>query len=169
MFAVALALASTTPEQFRAGLIASPSATAILQRQCGTRGSIVAVKQPVRPRKVPKRLARALRLAPSEAVTYRRVRLTCDGVAFSEAENWFVPARLPPDMAAQLASGDTPFGRVVQPLRPSRQTLSATARWHKGYVPERFLRVEAIVSSGAGIPLSAVIETYRRAALSGSE
>jgi hypothetical protein len=36
-------------------------------------------------------------------------------------------------------------------------------------VPQRFLRIEAIVSSGAGTPLSAVIETYRRAALSGSE
>ncbi len=169
MFATALALAAATPEQFLADLLATPSATAILQRQCGTRGPITAVKQAVRPHELPKRLARALRLGPSEAVTYRRVRLACGGVTFSEAENWFVPARLPPEMAAQLASGDTPFGRVVQPLKPSRQTLSAATRWHRAHVPERFLSIEAIVSSGAGTPLSAVIETYRRDALSGSK
>ena len=47
----------------------------------------------------------------------------------SEADNWYVPARLTPEMNAFLDTTDTPFGKAVRPLQPYRKTLEAKLLW----------------------------------------
>jgi hypothetical protein len=57
------------------------------------------------------------------------VRLTCGDRVLSEADNWYVPARLTPEMNRVLDTTDTAFGRAVQPLNFRRRTLSAKLLW----------------------------------------
>jgi hypothetical protein len=70
-----------------------------------------------------------LRADSGEVVRYRRVRLRCGDHVLSEAENWYLPGRLTPEMNHALETGDTPFGRVVAPLQPYRQTFEARLLW----------------------------------------
>ena len=70
-----------------------------------------------------------LQLVDQEVVRYRRVELTCGDHVLSVAENWYVPDRLTPDMNQQLDTTQTPFGKVVQPLQPHRETLAAHLLW----------------------------------------
>lgn len=65
-----------------------------------------------------------LALGPGETLQCRRVRLAWGETVISEAENWYVPQRLPPSLRAALAHGTTPFGAVVEPLSPSRRTIA---------------------------------------------
>jgi chorismate-pyruvate lyase len=67
-----------------------------------------------------------LRVSATELVRYRRVRLICGDHVLSEADNWYVPARLTPEMNRLLDTTDIAFGRVVQPLKFRRRTLSAS-------------------------------------------
>jgi hypothetical protein len=62
-------------------------------------------------------------------VNYRRVELRCGDRVLSKADNWYVPARLTAEMNQLLETTDTPFGKVVAPLQPFRQTLSAQTLW----------------------------------------
>jgi chorismate-pyruvate lyase len=66
-----------------------------------------------------------LRPEPGEIPQHRRVVLMRGAVALSEAENWYLPQRLPPAMRDVLETTDLPFGVVVEPLRPTRRTLRA--------------------------------------------
>jgi hypothetical protein len=65
----------------------------------------------------------------TEPVRYRRVRLICGDRVLSEADNWYVPARLTPEMNRVLDTTDTAFGRAVQTLNFRRWTLSAKLLW----------------------------------------
>jgi hypothetical protein len=65
----------------------------------------------------------------TEPIRYRRVRLVCGGHVLSEADNWYVPARLTPEMNRVLDTTDTAFGRAVQALDFRRRTLSAKLLW----------------------------------------
>jgi chorismate-pyruvate lyase len=65
----------------------------------------------------------------TEPVRYRRVRLICGDRVLSEADNWYVPARLTPEMNRVLETTDTAFGRAVQTLKFRRRTLSAKLPW----------------------------------------
>jgi len=68
--------------------------------------------------------------APSaNEVKYRRVELRCGGHVLSEADNWYVPGRLTAEMNKLLETSDTPFGKVVQALRPYRRTFAVTILW----------------------------------------
>ncbi|HJV94669.1 MAG TPA: hypothetical protein VJ608_01480 [Albitalea sp.] len=182
------ALAHAQAEALIAGLdeqlLATRSATATLGEWCAAHKlaadpTIVAVADhgpPVAP--TPEQRAH-LGIGADEAVSYRRVRLMCGGHVLSVAENWFVPARLDPAMVTALGSTDTPFGRVIASLKPSRQTLSAERLWHPvpaGWeqrsaspvarrceaVPAELLRHRALVLDGKGRPLAEVVETYQR-------
>lgn len=120
-----------------------------------------------------------LSVAPTETVRYRRVRLTCGAVVLSEADNWYVPGRLTPEMNKQLDSSDTPFGLVVRPLNFRRHTVSSRLLWlalppgweMKGAggggriagdqpMPPMLLEHRAILSLPDGTPFSEVVETY---------
>jgi chorismate-pyruvate lyase len=126
----ALALLQT----LNADLLSHDSATQTLERWCGDHllaspAKIVAERvqgieqAPTAEQRV------ALKVGPTEQVRYRRVRLRCGALVLSEADNWYVPSRLTPQMNDLLETTDTPFGKVVLPLHFQRHTLSATLLW----------------------------------------
>ena len=116
-------------------------------------------------------------------VRYRHVRLRCGNHVLSEADNWYVPARLTPAMNAALDGSDIAFGRAVQPLHFHRHTLSARllwsplpADWDTGApippdagaalaVPDRLIEHRAVLVLPDGTPFSLVTETYTREVL----
>jgi chorismate-pyruvate lyase len=165
-------------ETLSARLLAAPSATAVLEAWCAERGlavdpRIVAVRVPGID-KAPSPLQRErLAVGPDEAVRYRRVRLACGPHVLSEADNWYVPGRLTPEMNAALDGTQAPFGRVVRPLNPSRRNLSLRMLWRpgEGTVPgpdAPLFSVEAVLSTG-GVPFCEVAETYTGAVLARGE
>jgi chorismate-pyruvate lyase len=89
-------------------------------------------------------------------VRYRRVRLACGDQVLSDADNWYVPARLTAEMNRTLDQTDTPFGAVVKPLGFQRRTLQAEAL-HDG---RHVLRVTALLVNPEGLPFSLVQENY---------
>jgi chorismate-pyruvate lyase len=151
----ALALIQT----LNAELLSHDSATLTLEHWCGTHRlasppRIVAERVPGADKPPSPEQRRELGIAPAEAVRYRRVRLLCGDVVLSEAENWYVPARLTPDMNKLLDTTDLPFGRVVQALHFRRHTLSSTLLWSP--LPEGWeMNAAAVsahgVSAGAGV------------------
>jgi hypothetical protein len=169
--ALATAAQASPVDRLSAELLASPTATAVLERHCaalglGTRvhaevqrGRALASATPSRTR---------LKVAKTEMLGYRRVRLMCGDHVLSQAINWYVPARLTPEMNAALESGDVPFGRVILPLAPQRRTLSIW-KARPGRVPHggTVLRHRAIVLDGQGRPLAEVIENYQRILVAG--
>jgi chorismate-pyruvate lyase len=126
----ALALVQT----LNARILGSRSATASLEAWCAARG--LAAEPRVRARLIAgaskpptqDQLER-LQVTSPEELKRRRVQLVCGEHVLSEADNWYVPARLTPEMNRLLETTDTPFGRAVQPLQPYRQTVSAELLW----------------------------------------
>src|SRR5262249_47280255 len=121
-------------ETFNAELLSHPSATATLERWCGDH-------RLAREPRIAARLERGvdkpledpgrtlLALGPGDELRYRHVRLFCGDQLLSEADNWYVPGRLTPDMNRLLDESDTPFGRAVRDLNFRRETLSAKLLW----------------------------------------
>ena len=70
-----------------------------------------------------------LQVGPEEEVTYRHVELTCGGHVLAEADNWYVPSRIGPEINRVLTTTDTPFGRAVRGLTPVRENLSVEMLW----------------------------------------
>ena len=68
-------------------------------------------------------IRRLLQVGAAEPVRYRRVRLACGDQILSDADNWYVPARLTAEMNHTLDETDTPFGAVVKPLDFRRRTI----------------------------------------------
>lgn len=124
-----------------------------------------------------------LRVGGGEPVRYRHVRLRCGALVLSEADNWYVPARLTPAMNEQLDTTDIAFGRAVQSLHFHRQTLGSDMLWSplpadwdsaaripraKGRwlaVPDKLIENRAMLALPDGTPFSAVVETYTGAVL----
>lgn len=161
-------------ETLSARLLAAPSATAVLEAWCAERGlaadpRIVAVRVPGLDKPPSPAQRERLAVGPDEPVRYRRVRLTCGSHVLSEADNWYVPSRLTPEMNAALDGTQAPFGTVVRPLRPSRRNLSLRMLWRpgEGTAPgpdAPLFSVEAVLSTG-GVPFCEVAETYTGAVL----
>ena len=96
----------------------------------------------------------------------------------SEADNWYVPSRLTPEMNRQLETTDIAFGRAVQALKFRRRTLSAELLWSplpQGWemgaalpdlgagslaLPAQLLQHRAVLTLPDGTPFSEVVETY---------
>ena len=111
---------------------------------------------------------------------YRKIRLMGQAHTYSEAENWFVTERLSQSMTEALEQTDTPFGRVVSPLRFTRQLLrretlwsplpdlwemqdqpySTTTQGKPLVLPPYLFRHVALLRTHAGTPFSLVVETY---------
>ncbi|KST58488.1 hypothetical protein AO398_06210 [Methylobacterium sp. GXS13] len=108
-----------------------------------------------------------LAIGPDEPVRYRRVRLACGDRVLSEADNWYVPARLTPEMNATLDGTRTPFGRVVRPLEPTRQTIAVRPFPQAAATgpDDPLFEIDAVLSTGAGQPFCEVAETYLGGAL----
>ena len=170
-------------QSFNADLLSHPSATLTLERWCGTHRLAGAAKitakldravdKPATPEQ-----RKQLAVGPDEPLVYRRVKLACGDKVLSEADNWYVPARLTPEMNRLLTETDTPFGRAVLALDFHRELLSAELLWHplladwemenqlpapgKGLlvIPTQILQHRAILLTRANVPFCEVVETY---------
>lgn len=147
--------------RLKAEILASPSATQTLTAHCATLHLadppvIRALRDHGMDRKADGRVRRLLQVKPSEPVRYRRVRLSCGNQVLSDADNWYVPARLTAEMNSTLDRTDTPFGAVVKPLGFQRRTLG-TEGLHDG---EHVLRVTALLVNRDRLPFSLVQENY---------
>jgi hypothetical protein len=113
-------------------------------------------------------------------VKFRHVELACGSHVLSEADNWYVPSRLTPEMNRLLETTDTPFGRAVQDLKPFRQTFEVQLLWKPlpdGWelgapaqdrpdqpmsMPTALFEHRALLFTPDQRPFSEVDETYRR-------
>jgi chorismate-pyruvate lyase len=174
----ALALLQT----LNADLLSHDSATLILEHWCGEHHladppRIVARRLRDASKPIPDELRNRLAVDAREPIAYRHVQLACGEHVFSEADNWYVPSRLTPEMNRQLDTTDEPFGRVVKPLGFRRNSLSAELLWQplpRGWemqrsresaalqIPQEVLRHQAILYTSSQMPFSAVVETYTR-------
>jgi chorismate-pyruvate lyase len=178
-------------QSLRAGLGATDSATLFLEDWCGRYG--LAAQAKIVARQVPGTVPltadqrKELQIDDAEPVVYRRVQLVCGDQVLSEADNWYLPNRLTPDINKVLTTTPTPFGRAIRSLVPSRQTLASTTLWQ--VLPEGWERMSseqmtawaatapapsydpaaslfenrAIVLRQDGKPISEVRETYKMA------
>jgi chorismate-pyruvate lyase len=175
----ALALLQT----LNAELLSHDSATVTLEHWCAVHRlaaspRIVAVRDAGMEKQPSPEQREELGVAPAEPVRYRRVRLLCGTVLLSEADNWYVPSRLTPEMNRLLDSTDLPFGKVVLALHFRRHTLSSKLLWlplPEGWemdaaaandaaadfsLPPKLLEHRAVLSLPDGTPFSEVVETY---------
>jgi hypothetical protein len=176
-------------EALRLNLESYPSATTVLRVWCEDYGlaqepkiraiPVTGADKPLRPDD-----RAALGAAPGEEVRYRRVQLACGDRVLSEADNWYRPGQLTPEMIEALETTDTPFGTVVSPLRFQRRTLSSRlmfqpmadpprglfARPRKNgplVVPPHVLEQRALLVKPDGTPFSLVVENYTGEILTG--
>ena len=169
-------------ETLNSELLSNNSATLTLERWCDTHdlaspARIVAVRVPDVDKLVSPEQRQELHVTPTEPVRYRRVRLKCGSVVLSEADNWYIPSRLTPEMNKLLDTTETPFGKAVQALHFQRHTLSARVLWrplpdgwemnaadaHTAVVPPmpaNLLEHRAVLTLPDGTPFSEVVESY---------
>jgi chorismate-pyruvate lyase len=172
-------------ETINAEVLASRSATLTLESWCrdhrlATDPTIVAdlLKDTAKP--ATPDLRERLQVTAQEEVKYRKVRLRCGNRVLSEADNWYVPSRLTAEMNRLLESTTTPFGKVVQPLEPYRQTSRARLLWSPlpdGWeraasppqgttgalaIPDALFEHQAILFTRDHRPISEVHEIYQR-------
>ena len=170
-------------ESLNADLLAHDSATLTIERWCADHrladpARIVAERVRDAAKPASAEVREALDVKPGEPLGYRRVRLKCGDHVLSEADNWYVPARLTPEMNHALETTDTPFGKAVAALHFRRHTLSADLLWRplpRGWeigatpvpqeagaltIPDHVLEHRAVLSTPDGEPFSEVVETY---------
>jgi chorismate-pyruvate lyase len=175
--------ASLLLQTLNADLLSHDSATLTLERWCSTHRlasspRIVAERVSGVDKIATEETRRRLSVTQTDTVRYRRVRLLCGTVVLSEADNWYVPGRLSPEINKQLDTTDTPFGRAVQQLHFHRHTISAKVLWPllpEGWemspeppiegagelpLPSRVLEHRAVLTLPDGTPFSEVVETY---------
>jgi hypothetical protein len=170
-------------ETLNSDLLSNNSATATLEHWCDVHHlasppRIVAERVLGIDKPVSAEQRRELGVTPTEAVRYRRVKLRCGAVVLSEADNWYVPGRLTPEMNKLLDTSTTPFGTAVQALHVQRHTLSSKVLWQplpEGWemnaaaakdetivapMPAKLLEHRAVLTLPDGTPISEVVETY---------
>lgn len=170
-------------QTLNAQLLSHPSATLTLEHWCAAHrlapeAKIVAHRIHGEDKPLPDGARALLGIGADEPVRYRRVALSCGDVVLSDADNWYVPARLTADMNHQLDTSEVPFGKVVQPLHFRRQTLSAELLWSplpEGWdtgaplppssskslaMPDHVLQHRAVLFTGDNQPFSLVVESY---------
>ncbi len=177
-------------ETLNAEVLASRSATLTLEAWCADHKLATAPRisaRLVRGADKPPTTEQRQRLAvsASESVRYRHVELRCGDHILSIADNWYVPARLTADMNRLLDGTDTPFGKAVLALAPTRQTFAATILWSPlpaGWelpgarppqaapgaplpIPEALFEHRALLFAKDGRPFSEVDEIYQRGVL----
>jgi chorismate-pyruvate lyase len=172
-------------QSVNATLLSQPSATRTLQQWCeahqlAAEPRIRALRDTAIRKPADAEARSQLKVGADEAIGYRRVQLACGDHVLSEADNWYVPSRLTPEMNHLLDTTDTPFGTAVRALNFTRRTESARLLWSplpQGWetrplpaamgqsgldIPERVLQHRAVLYKDGGTPFSLVVETYRR-------
>jgi chorismate-pyruvate lyase len=170
-------------ESLNADLLAHDSATLTIERWCADHrladpAHIIAERVRDADKPASADVRAALDVKPDEPLGYRRVRLKCGDQVLSDADNWYVPSRLTPEMNHVLETTDTPFGKAVAALHFRRHTLSADVLWRplpQGWemdapaaakeadaltIPAHVLEHRAVLSTPDGEPFSEVVETY---------
>lgn len=150
-----------TLARLKADLAGHESATQILTRWCGDLHlaavpEIRAVRV-YQDRPADAQVRAALQAGPNELLRYRRVRLMCGAHILSEADNWYRPSRLTPQMNEILDHTERSFGAVVRPLNFHRVTRTQVTRPDSRTV----LRLTALLETPDGTPFSLVVENYR--------
>lgn len=150
---------------FEANLAGHASATEALQQWCDARG--IAHGATIRVEFVhgaeaaqPEGLRSALEVSGDEVLGYRHVKLVCGDKVLSDAHNWFVPARLSPEMNRQLAETKVPFGRIAASLQFTREPLSAARHGDPGCPAQAISTHRARLVLPDGRPLAYVLECY---------
>lgn len=157
----------------QARLLDQASATAVLETWCAERHLAAPpriVARLDRRADVPasSRVRQLLHAGPVERIRYRHVRLACGSHVLSEADNWYLPGRLTPEMNRLLDETDTPFGKAVKPLGFHREIVSAEvlARTPGSLGSGPVVRNRAVLSTPDGAPFSYVVENYTPEVLS---
>ena len=172
-------------ETLNATLLAARSATFTLDKWCADHKLASDTKIRARlVRSVDKPVSdeqrQRLQIPSDEPVKFRHVELACGDHVLSEADNWYVPSRLTPEMNATLETTDMPFGRAIATLKPFRRTFAATVLWkpladgwehaalpadHPGQaleIPPHIFEHRALVYRSDFKPVSEVDEVYTR-------
>jgi hypothetical protein len=175
-------------ETLNADLLSHDSATLTLDRWCAAHhlaspARIVAERVRGVEKAPTEAQRRLLAVGPTAPIRYRRVRLVCGAHVLSVADNWYVPARLTPEMNHALDTTDIAFGRAVLALHFRRTTLSAKLLWSplpEGWemgaplpkmgggplpIPRDLFEHRAVLTLPDGTPFSEVVETYTRGVL----
>jgi hypothetical protein len=177
--------ASVELQTLNAELLASRSATLVLERWCAAHRMAdppVIVAHRVRGKRNAPSAEQLVRLgvASADEVKYRRVELRCGKHVLSKADNWYVPKRLTAEMNRLLETTDTPFGKAVLALQPFRQTIEAHVLWmplpeglkcgpetsSRGKpamldIPNEILQHRALLFTSEHVPFSEVREVYQ--------
>jgi chorismate-pyruvate lyase len=144
-----------TVRQLHAALLTSPSATEVLR--CLFGGPVLARRLPCDPMALSPLQHSYLGPTATEPACHRRVILLAAGRAVSEADLWYIPARLRPGMEETLRTTETPFGEVVRPMAPTRHTLAARiCDPGEPYALEH----EAVLRGADGAAIALVAERY---------
>ncbi len=153
------AVAQGTVDHLRADLLASTSATQVLTNYCTTlhlaSPPVIRALRDDLVLPAPPEVRALLGAGPNDAVRHRRVRLACGAHVLSNADNWYLPARLTPEMNRLLDETQTPFGTAVRGLDFHRRTLEAAAP-----DGDAILRIKAVLLTKDEKPFSVVIENY---------
>ncbi|MGG6892461.1 hypothetical protein [Rhizobium sp. BR 315] len=177
-------------QTLNADLLSNASATLTLDRWCASHklapagSKIVAQRVRGQDKAADAQVRQLLAVKPDEPIAYRRVRLACGNRVLSEADNWYVPAKLTTEMNEALNTSDIAFGRAVQALNFTRTNLSAKLLWSplpEGWemgaaglpstatgslaLPAFLLEHHAVLKLPDGTPFSALIESYTRSVL----
>jgi chorismate-pyruvate lyase len=112
---------------------------------------------------------RQLAIARGEPLAMRNVHLSCGKTVLSVAWNWYVPARLTPTINETLRSTDTPFGKVVAPLRFRREPLATTVGAAEDCPARTISTHRARLLLPDGSPFAYLIECYTAANLANGE
>jgi hypothetical protein len=157
-------------DAFEANLAAHASATEALRKWCKVRGIasadlITARFVPGADAPPPPGLRAALAVSADEPLGYRHVQLLCGDTVLSQAHNWFVPARLSPEMNRQLAETDAPFGRVAAVLGFTREPIASARRGDPACPVGAISTHRALLRLPDGRGLAMVVECYAEANL----
>jgi chorismate-pyruvate lyase len=150
---------------FETNLAAHASATEALSQWCKARGIDPAGQITVQfvdgaDQAPPPDLRDTLGVSADEPLSYRHVKLVCGTAVLSEAHNWFVPARLNPEMNRRLAETDIPFGRVAASLAFTREPIASARRGDTGCPAGAISTHRALLRLPSGQPLALVVECY---------
>lgn len=158
-----------TLADFRQTLARHESATVALEDWCSRRGIMAPARIeastqddgeaiPATPA-----IRAALDVTPTEPLRARHVLLSCAGTVLSDARNWYVPARLTPEMNRTLDTTRVPFGKVVAPLGLHRQPLPGGMASPAACPAGTVHHVAAVLHRDDGAAISLVSECYTRA------
>lgn len=175
-------------QTLNANLLSNASATLTLDRWCAAHklapegSKIQAQRVSGQDKPADEHIRELLTVGPAELIAYRHVRLVCGDRVLSEADNWYLPAKLTAEMNQALNTSDIAFGRAVQALNFTRTNLSAKLLWaplSEGWdvdglvahetsspsLPPLLLEHRAVLKLKDGTPFSAVVESYTDKAL----